>query len=141
MCCSFNMKAAEEIYRESAYTDILSEMQKRDKAQAFVSSSLPKKYVKNGEPKTVPGRQKSLVLMLDAHTDLLAPGSVDSDHRGFTGVIGASGNFPLTSQEGFEILPGFNNIITLSSSQVVADDSLLTLTPDQRQCKFPQEST
>jgi len=44
--------------------------------------------------------------MLDAHTDLLADGSVDSDYEGFTGMISNIESFPLTINRGFHIKPG-----------------------------------
>ena len=39
--------------------------------------------------------------MLDAHSDLFAAGSVDSDYEGFTGLISASHSFPYTAQVRF----------------------------------------
>jgi hypothetical protein len=60
----------------------------------------------NEEPTTVPGRNKGLVLMLDAHSDQLSPGSVDSDFRGFSAVVGPSNSFPLMSQDGLPIILG-----------------------------------
>ena len=44
---------------------------------------------------------KGLMLMLDAHSDLFAAGSVDSDYEGFTGLISASHSFPYTAQVRF----------------------------------------
>ncbi len=54
----------------------------------------------------MPGRNKGLVLMLDTHSDQLSPGSVDSDFRGFSAVIGSSRSFPLMSQDGLPIRLG-----------------------------------
>jgi len=140
MCCSFNMKAADEIYVESAYRDMLQSMQASDKNTSFLSSNVPTYYVKNGEPNTIPGRSKGLVLMLDAHSDWLAPGSMDGDFRGFTGFIESSGSFPLMSQEGLPIKPGYNNIITLTSSMVNADENMRSLDKLARYCLFPEEN-
>ena len=141
MCCSFNKRAAQDIYIENTYTNVLAELQQFDKNKSFISSSLPKKFIQNNEPKTVPGRNKGLVLMLDAHSDLLTPGSIDSDFRGFMGVIGSGGSFPLTRQEGFEIRPGYNNIVTLTGSKVVADDAMIGLKKTERNCLFPEENS
>jgi hypothetical protein len=79
--------------------------------------------------------------MLDAHTDLFAAGSVDSDYKGFLGLITPSGSFPFTLQDGFEIKPGHNNIIALTGSRVDADDSLRSLSVDQRKCQFADENS
>jgi hypothetical protein len=140
MCCSFNMKAADEIYVESAYRDMLQSMQASDKSTSFLSSNAPTYYVKNREPNTIPGRNKGLVLMLDAHSDWLAPGSMDGDFRGFTAFIESSGSFPLMSQEGLPIKPGYNNIITLTSSMVKADENMRSLDKSARNCLFPEEN-
>ncbi len=55
---------------------------------------------------------KGLIVMLDAHNDLMAGGSVETDFEGFTGLIDSSGSYPMLSQKGFQIKPGvkFNNI-------------------------------
>ena len=140
MCCSFNMKAADEIYVESAYRDMLQAMQTKDKNASFLFSTIPSYYVENGEPKTIPGRNKGLVLMLDTHADWLAPGSMDGDFGGFTAFIESSGSFPLMSQEGLPIKPGYNNIVTLTSSLVVADENMRSLDPQARDCLFPEEN-
>lgn len=106
MCCSFNMKAAEEIFIETGFTKILTEMQGHDKETSAVQSSLPNWYTHGSEPKTIPGKNKGLVLMLDSHSNRLSASSVDTDFRGFTTFIGSSESFPIMSQEGIEIRPG-----------------------------------
>jgi hypothetical protein len=52
------------------------------------------------------GKQKGLVLMLDAHSDVLSPGSVDNDFEGFTGLISPQNTFPMMGYNGFRIKPG-----------------------------------
>ena len=69
MCCSFNMKAADEIYVESMYRDFLQNMQNSDKLYSIVPSTVPTNYTEGLEPKTIPGRDKGLVVFLDAHSD------------------------------------------------------------------------
>ena len=140
MCCSFNMKAAEEIYVQSAYRKILQAMQNLDKKASFISSTVPSYYIENNEPKTIPGKNKGLVLMLDAHSDWLAPGSMDGDFGGFTAFIESSGNFPFVSQKGWHIKPGYNNLITLTSVLVNADENLRSLEKKSRTCLFPEEN-
>jgi hypothetical protein len=140
MCCSFNMNAADEIFVNSTYREMLQSMQTADKNAAFLSSSLPTYYIKNDEPKTTPGRNKGLVLMLDAHSDWLAHGSVDGNYGGFTAFVESSGSFPLMNQGGLPIKPGHNNIITLSSLVVRADDNIRSLKKTSRNCLFPDEN-
>jgi len=134
------MKAADDIYIESTFRDMLQTMQTSDKIASFLSSNVPTAYATSKEPKTIPGRNKGLVLLLDAHSDTLAPGSIEGDFRGFTAFIESSGSFPLMSQEGLPIKPGYNNIITLTSSKVNADDSVRSLKKDYRHCLFSEEN-
>ena len=140
MCCAFNMEAADDIFIKSKYRNILQTMQNQDKLYSVEPSAVPKWYSDNGEPKTVPGRNKGLILMLDANSDKLSPGSVDSNFFGFTAVVGSSGSFPLMGQDGIPIIPGFNNIITLTSSRIEADESMKGLTKNERNCIFPEEN-
>ena len=139
MCCTFNMKAAADIFQGSEFPGLVKSLQESDKNNSFADSTLPKYYLTNNEPKTLPGRGKGLVLILDAHTDLLAAGSIDSDFEGFLGYIGGNSSFPLLSQGGFEILPGHNNIIALSGSKIDAEEDLRSLKVEDRNCKFPDE--
>ena len=141
MCCSFNMEAAENIFQNNTYPQIVTELQNSDKISAFSDSQVPPEYESNNEPKTLPGRNKGLLLMLDTHSDLFAAGSVDTDYLGFTGLISSSQNFPYTAQEGFEIKPGHNNIIALSGTEIQADDTLRDLSVESRNCLFPDENT
>ncbi len=56
ICCSFNMKSAEEIFRKSQYTDVVSKLSKRDKAKSFEDSQRPRWFTNNNEPQSRPGR-------------------------------------------------------------------------------------
>jgi len=135
------MKKVDEIFEGDTYTHIVRELQESDKNSSFGDRVLPIKYASTNEPKTLPGRNKGLVLMVDAHSDLLAAGSIDSDFDGFNGIIGPGGSFPLLGLEGFEIRPGHNNIVALTGSQIDADPSLRDLAISDRQCLFPDENT
>ncbi len=77
---------------------------------AFGSSTKPDWYTSSQEPKSCPGRKRGLFLILDAHSDKLAKGSVDTDFQGFSGLIHSSDSFPLVSKYGFQIRPGVNFI-------------------------------
>jgi hypothetical protein len=141
MCCSFNMKKADNIFKGDLYPKLVRYLGDTDTLASMTDSSPPTKYTEANEPKTLPGRNKGLFLMVDAHTNLLTPGSIDSDFDGFTGVIGPTGSFPMMGIEGFEIRPGYNNIISLSGSQVNADSELRKLAVTDRDCLFEDESS
>ncbi len=141
MCCSFNMKAANDIFFESTYTTILKNLQEWNKNHSLSNSSLPTEFTENLEPKTSHGQNNGLLLILDAHSDLFSPTSVDSITDGFVGYIGPRNSFPFVSQEGFFIKPGHSNTITLSGYQADTDNSLRSLTHEERNCRFSDESS
>jgi hypothetical protein len=141
MCCSFNIEAANSIFLRGTFTNQLENMQNFDKNLSVIKSTLPDAYTSNDEPKTSHGRNKGLELMLDAHSNLFAPGSVDTNFDGFMGLISPPSSFPLLLQQGFEIRAGQTNIIALSSTQIEADDSLRNLNPTDRNCHFSDEVT
>ena len=95
MCCSFNMKAAEDVFKGNNYPQLVKKLQSYDKSHSFIDSELPKKYTLDKETTSLPGRTKGLTLILDSHKDLLAAGSVDSDYYGFMGFIGTNTSFPI----------------------------------------------
>jgi hypothetical protein len=88
LCCSFNMKAAEEIFSGDSYLSnlsypkLLTELQSFDNDHAFVNSSLPRWLVQGNEPKTQFGINKGLTVMLDAHTDIVSAGSINTGFKG-----------------------------------------------------------
>ena len=142
MCCVFNLNAAEDIYQSSIYTSLIDKLQKYDRNHSMMSNpTIPDWYQKANEPKTIPGRNKGLYLMLDAHTDLLSITSMENDYTSFKGLISQKGGFPFMAQEGFEIRPGHNNIISLTATRVDADENMHQIDKNSRNCIFYDESS
>ncbi len=141
MCCSFNIEAADKIFQSGTFTNQLEKMQYFDKNMSVIKSILPDTYTSSNEPMTSHGRNKGLELMLDAHSNLFAPGSVDTNFDGFMGLISSPSSFPLLIQQGFEIRAGQTNIVALTSTQIEAQDSLRDLNPKDRNCLFSDEIT
>jgi hypothetical protein len=106
MCCSFNMKAADEIFKGEKYPQLVKSLQEWDNDHSIGNSTIPDDFATGKEPKTSPGRNKGLMVVLDGHFDNLEAGSVPEDFQGFYGFIGSNRSFPLMSREGFEILAG-----------------------------------
>jgi hypothetical protein len=140
MCCTFNMKAADEIFQGQTYSKTVKAKQEEDQMAAFENSSIPDWYVKAEEPQSMAGISKGLLVMLDAHYNLLAPVSVDNDFWGFTGLIHSKDSFPLMLQSGFQIRTGQNNLIALSATKLDAGANLRQLSPSERQCLFSDET-
>ena len=139
MCCSFNMKAANEIFSNSQYSALVTQLQKEDLNISVDNGTLPSFYLTKQEPKTQSGRSMGLKLVLDAHTDIVESISISQDFEGFTGLITEPGNFPLANLRGFEVMPGHNNLVALSAVKIDADEDLRGLKPETRKCLFPDE--
>jgi len=139
MCCAFNMEKAEDIFRESKYSSALSKFQKQDQDLGFEDSALPKWYENAGEPKSQPGQNKGLTLILDAHTDRISPGTVHDNFRGFSTVVDGGERYPLTQRNSLLIRPGRENYIAISALSIVADDDIVDINPKKRYCYFPHE--
>jgi hypothetical protein len=138
LCCSFNMKAADEIFIATKYRDTLQAMQITDKKNSFSSSyHLP---LQTQNSKSQAGAHKGLVVLLDAHSDWLVPGTFNEDFHGFTAIIQSSGSFPLMSQGGLLIRPGNKNIITLTSTKIDANYNIRSLNETERGCLLPEEN-
>ena len=141
MCCSFNMKAANEIYQSGSYSDIITKMQNGDDSISFENSTKPSWYLKTSEPIILPGRNKGLFLILDAHMDQFSSTSQPNDFNGFYGLVHPSGSFPIMSLEGFEIKPGHRNAVSISGTRIYADENLKDLDIKDRKCMFKNDNT
>ena len=140
MCCSFNMKSADEIFKQSTYTKLVLEQQKSDKLSSFQDPELPDWYLSGQEPTAQAGQKKGLNLMLDAHNDIYTGGSVDNDFQGLTMFIGDRGSYPLTSIGGIKITPGHFNMIGLSATKISATDDIVDIEPKKRNCLLETEN-
>ena len=61
------------------------------------------------EPKSQPGLNKGLQLVLDAHSDKISIGSVFDSFKGFVAVVGNKNEYPLTKKHGFLLQAGQEN--------------------------------
>ncbi len=124
MCCAFNMKAADEMFQQATYAELLMKKQAADKMSSFMDFNVPSWYAMKGEPKIQPGINKGLTLMLDSHNDIVASGSVDSDFQGFTAIVTNRDSYPLTRQQGFQLKSGHFNLVGLSGTKISATHSI-----------------
>jgi len=92
ICCSFNKERADEIYVESTFTKIFTELQEADKFRSLTLGKVPDWYTNQGEPKVKTGKNMGLYIEIDLHTDDLGYFSINSDFVSQTILIGQSGN-------------------------------------------------
>ena len=122
MCCTFNKQKADELFRANRYQEQITRMTKQDKDHSFEDSGVPdwlSNYVEyhightlsitfnfrfDRTPET--GKDKGLVLMLDAHSDKVTASSIPDNFHGFEAIIDSKAEFPLTTRKNILISPG-----------------------------------
>ena len=135
MCCTFNMEAAEDMFKDSDYQDMVTFMQARDRNLSFDKSN----FELDGRPVPEAGRTKGLTLILDAHSDMVSGGTVSQDFDGFFAIIDGSNQFPTTTRKSVLIRPGHENIVAINAVDVKADKGIQMIDVEKRNCYFPDD--
>ena len=136
MCCSFNMKKAEEMFKASQYQKMVNLMQTMDKSKSLKKSN---NGDWNNNPIPQEGRDKGLELILDAHRDIVSGGTVMEDFDGFFAIIDSNEQFPMVKRKSVLIRPGHNNFVALEAMKVMSNENLKDVDIDKRNCLFPNE--
>ena len=136
MCCSFNAREADKIFRNTIYGNMVSSMQNQDALYSIDDTSLPDGY----NSKSQAGQQKGLQLVLDAHADKVSSGTIPEDYRGFISIVDGNENYPLTQRKGILVRPGRMNNVAMSAYQVIADENVRLVDPIKRNCYFNNEN-
>ena len=140
MCCTFNSGKVDSIFREGKYTAQIQKLEEQDKEHAFEKRDVPEEYRENNEPIPHPGQDKGLRLVLDAHSDLVSPGSVADRFRGFVVLIDGINDYPLSSRRSFLLKPGYESMVQISASQVYGTSGVKKyIKSNRRGCYFPDE--
>ena len=100
MCCSFNMKNAENILKESKYTNAIAARQLHDATNGFDLGKKPGWYVDKTEPISKAGIENGLTLIFDEHSDRLSKASVTDDSRGVPVLVSDQNDFPMLGLSG-----------------------------------------
>ena len=79
-------------------------------------------------------------MVLDSHSDLISPGTIFDDFKGFVTVVGEKGSFPLTKRTSFLLKPGQENYVSLSAINVISDEAIRSIDPKKRYCYFHDEN-
>ena len=147
MCCTFNINKAEEMFTKGKYNDMVNFMQIRDRNMSYDrNSSMPilwreHSVLENIEPISEAGRSKGLQVILDAHSNLLAGGTVPEDFDGFYAIIDSSDQYPMTTRKSVLLRPGHNNYVSMSATKITSNDieGIKGIKPQLRNCYFSDE--
>ena len=75
-------------------------------------------------------------VILDAHSNLLAAGTVPEDFDGFYAIIDAKDQYPMTTRKSVLIRPGHNNFVSMSATKI-SSNNINDIEPEKRNCYFP----
>ena len=139
MCCSFNMKKAEEMLRYSRYKESVTLRQAEETQMSFEEDETPEWYTKGQEPKPEAGVKKGLTIVFDGHSDKLSMGSVSNSFNGFKVVVDQKDKFPLVSRTKLVARPGHENNIEIDATYLEGKDEIRKYDSDRRHCYFPDE--
>ena len=132
MCCAFNMKKAEEIFKRSIYTEFISDRQKEEAEHAFEDRTVPLWYKQNNEPTSEAGESRGLKLILDRHSDRLSTMSVTDDFKGFIGIVDGKDKYPMAYLNDLRINPGMENDIKVNAITMESDQQIREYSPERR---------
>ena len=139
ICCSFNMKKADKILKESRYTEAIRQRQSRDAAFAFETKHPPSWYMANEEPYPQAGRNKGLTLIIDGHSNKVSSGTVKENFDGFITLVEDNNKFPLLSLTHLIARPGYESNIKVDAIMLQSHDEIRRYKPERRHCYFPDE--
>ena len=134
MCCTFNMEAADKMFKDSQYQDMVAFMQERDRNMSFDTTNYEFE-----DPIPEAGRTKGLSLILDAHSDMVSGGTVSQDFDGFFAIIDGRNQFPTTTRKSVLLRPGHENIVAINAVDVKGGKSIKGIPVDKRNCFFPED--
>ena len=139
MCCSFNMKKADELLKESKYREAISERQAKDTDSAFETKHLPDWYINDEEPSPQAGRDKGLTVIIDGHSDKVSSSTVKENFNGFITLVDDNHKFPLLSLTNLISRPGYENNIKVDAIKLQSKAEIRKYQPERRKCYFPDE--
>ena len=136
MCCSFNMKAAEDLFVGETFPHLMKTMQSLE-TQNFLEESEDTQI----QGKTQPGKNGGLTVIIDTHKNSLSPASLSVDTGGIIGMIEPGGSYPTSNLGSIDIQTGYNTLIALSGGVTTTSDDLILMDPKERKCLFGQENS
>ena len=140
MCCSFNVDAADKMFKSSEYQKMIIKMQEQDNSMAFDRQETTSDMrTEKEEHRPEAGASKGLTLMLDSHSHLLSGGSISDDFRGFIAAVNDKKQFPSTSEQSVFIRPGHSNTVSIQVTKFSASPSIKKYPANKRNCYFDDE--
>ena len=136
MCCAFNLDKAEKMFKNGNFREMVQKMQQRDMNLSF--DRVPSSLNENIDLTPEAGLSKGLQVILDAHSNLLAGGSVPEDFDGFYAIIESKDQYPMTSRKSILLRPGHDNYVSLTATKITSE-GIIDIEPKKRNCLSPED--
>ena len=132
ICCSFNFNSS---LTETVYATLIRELKDKERLRRNVSLA-GDQNVRKGKV----GFEMGLKVVLDSHSNIASPATINSDGNAFQVYIGNPSEFPFLRNRAIQIQPGHENHVEVSGVKISADPAIHSHSLDKRKCKFYDES-
>ena len=147
MCCTFNLEKAQAMFKTGQFSETVERLQARDKSKGFgiksdgQENAWENPFKDGGRPTPRNGKARGLTVLLDAHSNKIGKGSIDTNINGFIAIVDASDQYPITSRKTLLIRPGHQNMVSLKATKITAGKGLKDIAIEKRNCLFEEEMT
>ena len=126
ICCSFNFNTS---LTETIYARLVKELKMKERTQRNISTEA--REVLKGKV----GFDMGLKVVLDSHSNIASPATINSDGDAFQVYIGNPGEFPFLRNRAVQIQPGHENHVEVSGVKISADPAIHHHSLEKRKCK------
>ena len=127
ICCSFNFNSS---LTETVYAKLIRELKTKEKIKLNMSGG-SEKIVLKGKV----GFDMGLKVVLDSHSNIASPATINSDGNAFQVYIGNPSEFPFLRNRAVQIQPGHENHVEVSGVKISADPGIHGHSLEKRKCK------
>ena len=128
LCCVFN---SENALKKSNFTKLVKQMRETTEYKNKETTDMIK-------IPAAAGKTNGITLTLDLHSNYVSFGTLSQDFSAFRIFVGQQSEFPAVKEYGHLIQPGHEHFLSLST-QISTASGIDSLSPEDRQCYFPNE--
>ena len=132
ICCSFNFNSS---LKETVYARLISELKDKERLTRKTGDTQNKEVLQGKV-----GFEMGLKVVIDSHSNIASPATINSDGNAFQVYIGNPSEFPFLRNRAVQIQPGHENHVEVSGIKISADPGIHSYNLHHRKCKFYDES-
>ena len=126
ICCSFNFNSS---LTETVYAKLIRELKLKERMKRNLS--IEGREVLKGKV----GFDMGLKVVMDSHSNIASPATINSDGNAFQVYIGNPSEFPFLRNRAVQIQPGHENHVEVSGVKISADPAIHSHSLEKRKCK------